>query len=132
MSVLVSTFRTGNQVLLEPLPFSMKSFHITAAKCLVKVQNRGVYLKVLNLTYYDVRLRNNQKLATVADIVDSNDSATVFSVDSNSVSPSKRVTSKDFNKSHHKSNLQFDLSESDLTGFQRSLNILERSQRSVL
>lgn len=119
--VLISRCNNGDQVLLEPLPSLMKNFHITAAKCLVKVQNRKAYLKVLNPTYSDVRLRNNKKLATVAEIVGSNDSATVFSLDSDSaITPSHRVASKDSDKSHRKSNLQFDLSESDLTNCQRA------------
>lgn len=81
----------------------MKKIHITTAKCLVKVQNRKAYLKVLNPTYSDVRLRCNQKLATVAEIVGSNDSATVFSLDSDSaITPSHRVASKDSDKSHRK------------------------------
>ena len=50
ISVLVSKCRNDDQVLLEPLPSLMKNFHITAAKCLVKVQNRKAYLKVLNPT----------------------------------------------------------------------------------
>lgn len=86
----------------------------------MKVQNRKAYLKVLNPTYSDVRLRNNQKLATVAEIVGSNDSATVFAQDSDSaITPSHRVASKDSDKSHRK-NLQFDLLESDLTNCQRA------------
>lgn len=93
--VLISRCKNGDQVLLEPLPSLMKNFHITAAKCLVKVQNRKAYLKVLNPTYSDVRLRNNQKLATVAEIVGSNDSATVFALDSDSaITPSHRVASR--------------------------------------
>lgn len=80
-------------------------FYIKAAECVVKVQNRLTYLKVLNPTYSDVRLRNNQKLATVAEIVGSNDSATVFSLDSDcAITPSQRVASKDSDKSHRKSN----------------------------
>lgn len=71
----------------------------------MKVQSRKAYLKVLNPTYSDVRLRNNQKLATFAEIVGSNDSATVFSLDSDSaIIPSQRVASKDSDKSHRKSN----------------------------
>ena len=118
--VLVSRCKNGDQVLLEPLPSLMKNFHITAAKCLVKVQNRKAYLKILNPTYNDVRLRNNQTLATVVDIVSTNDSATVFSLDCDSATPSHKVASKDADKSHGKSNLHFDLSESDLTDNQKA------------
>ena len=120
ISVLVSRCKNGDQVLLEPLPSLMKNFHITAAKCLVKVQNRKAYLKILNPTYNDVRLRNNQTLATVVDIVSTNDSATVFSLDCDSATPSNKVASKDADKSQGKSNLHFDLSESDLTDNQKA------------
>lgn len=98
-------------------------FYIKAAECVVKVQNRLTYLnlKVLNPTYIDVRLKNNQILATVAEIVGTNGSATVFFLDSDSVmTPSHRVASKYSDKSHRKSNLQFDLSESYLTNCQRT------------
>lgn len=98
-------------------------FYIKAAECVVKVQNRLTYLnlKVLNPTYSDARLKNNQILATVAEIVGTNGSATVFFLDSDSVmTPSRRVASKYSDKSHRKSNLQFDLSESYLTNCQRT------------
>ena len=98
----------------------MKNFHITAAKCLVNVQNRKAYLKVHNPTYNDARLRNNQTLATVADITNTNDSATVISLDCESATTSHKVASKDADKSHGKSNLHFDLSESDSTDNQRA------------
>lgn len=96
-------------------------FYIKAAECVVKVQNRLTYLKVLNPTYSDARLKNNPILATVAEIVGTNDSATVFFLDSDSVmAPSHRVAFKYSDKSHRKSNLQFDLSESYLTNCQRA------------
>ena len=75
----------------------MKNVHITAAKCLVNVQNRKAYLKIHNPTYNDARLRNNQTLATVADITSTctNDSATVISLDCESATTSQKVASKD-------------------------------------
>ena len=109
-------------MLQEPLPSLMKNFHITAAtsKCLMKVQNRKASQKVLNRTYNDVRLRNNQTLATVADILSTNDITTIFSLDCDSATPSHKVASKDADKSPGKANLHFDLSKSDITHNQRA------------
>ena len=65
-----------------------------------------------------MRLRNNQTLATVADIISTNYSATVISLDC--ATPSHEVASKDAEKSHGKLSLHIDLSESDLTDNQRA------------
>ena len=64
-----------------------------------------------------MRLRNNQTLATVADIISTNYSATVISLDC--ATPSHEIASKDAEKCHDKLNLHIDLSESDLKDNQR-------------
>ena len=67
-----------------------------------------------------MRLRNNQTLATVEDIIlSTNDSATVI-LDCDNATPSHNVASKDADKSNSKSYLHFDFSESDLTDNQRA------------
>ena len=93
-------------MLLDPLPSLTLSQQVIAAKCLVQVTKRKAYLKVLNPTHSDVRLKTHQVLAKVEEIdfnnvipFDDEQTSEVFSLESDTA----------------ESKLDFDLSESDLS-----------------
>lgn len=111
--VKISRCVEGEEVLLEPVP-ALALKHIIAAKCIVTVHNHGAYLKVMNPTYNDINLTHNQVLATVQEL----SKGKVIPLEEESVTNINTV-SMGTEKSECKSDLQFDLSDSDLTEIQK-------------
>ncbi|KAK3101592.1 hypothetical protein FSP39_004699 [Pinctada imbricata] len=109
IQVRVSRCHDDEEVLLEPL-HSLSLQHIIAAKCVVKVKAHGAYLKVMNPTYQDIRLKRDQVLATVHEL-DSDSEPSIFSFDDRG---HKQNQGQGSNKSSGKTDLQFDLSNADL------------------
>ncbi|KAK3105624.1 hypothetical protein FSP39_002098 [Pinctada imbricata] len=97
------------------------SNQLIAAKCLVKVHKRKAIMKVLNPTYSNVRLRKRQVIATVEEIqadeiIPLTDSESLHSPEISAIETGQDET--------HKNELNFDLSESDLSDKQKE-NLLE-------
>ncbi|KAK3101376.1 hypothetical protein FSP39_003102 [Pinctada imbricata] len=109
IQVRVSRCQDGEEVLLEPL-HSLSLQHIIAAKCVVKVKAHGAYLKVMNPTFRDIRLKRDQVLATVHEL-DSDSEPSIFSFDDQG---HKQNQGQGSNKSSGRTDLQFDLSNADL------------------
>lgn len=113
--VKISRCVEGEEVLLEPVP-ALALKHIIAAKCIVTVHNHGAYLKVMNPTYNDINLTNNQVLATVQEL----SKGRVIPLEEESFTNINTV-SMGTEKSECKSDLQFDFSDSDLTEIQKKI-----------
>ena len=112
--VRLSRCKDGDIVLLDPLPSLTLSQHVIAAKCLVKVKQKQGFLKVLNPTHSDVRLRAHQVLATIEPV----DSNHIVALDTERPTPEVNTVDTDSSKSNDM-DFDFDLSESDLSEEQK-------------
>ena len=104
--IKIARFKSGNEVLLEPLQNLAKQ-NIIGAKCLVKIRNGKAMLRVVNPTNRDICLKGNKILATVSQFK----SDSVCSFDGTEHTKQKYTSNKKYS---------FDLSNSNLNEEQKT------------
>lgn len=109
--VSVSHQQPGSTVLLEPLP-NIEHLNVLAAKSLVTVKNGKAYISLLNPTDKNVRLRAHKKIAKVEQV----NTELIQNFEENSPSVSSVNTPSKVSGS----DLEFDLSQSDLTEIEKT------------
>lgn len=124
ISVSVSHQQPGSTVLLEPLP-NIEHLNVLAAKSLVTVKNGKAYISLLNPTDKNVRLRAHKKIAKVEQV----NTELIQNFEENSPSVSSVNTPSKVSES----DLEFDLSQSDLTEIEKNKVkiIFERKQKKL-
>ena len=126
IEVKVSRRKTGEVVLLEPIP-NLESRHLAGAKCLVTVKRGKVPMSILNLTESDINIPGHTVVANVSDI----DVNNIQSLDSQSQPQGTTVGAASGGRSENtSSNIEFNVSNESLSPGERSelLQFLKRNE----
>ena len=132
IAVSVSRQPKNSTVLLEPLNSSSAALkNLIVAKCLVTVKNGNAVLRVLNPTNTDVKLSAHKEIAKVTSML--NDEIYSFDGDLNQHGRVSAIDVTSFaNNSQSDKNIQFDLSDADLTSDEkRKLSKFLKANRSI-
>ena len=113
IGIQISKRNSGDIVLLEPVN-DIQGLNLMTAKCLVKINNKKSVIRVLNPTNKPVTLPASKVLATVADIHEE-------SIQELNDEPSKEtnVNTIKTGSDKHKTHIDFDLQNADLTAEQK-------------
>ncbi|CAG2233953.1 unnamed protein product [Mytilus edulis] len=118
ITISVSKFKNGDQVLLEPRP-TLTLKHLIGAKCVVTVHKGKAVLKLLNPTNSDILLKRREILAQVYNVNDA-DILPFEPKELNQIEKQNATNQKNHqSKSKEKLSHDFDLEHSDLNESQK-------------
>lgn len=118
ITISVSKFKNGDQVLLEPRP-TLTLKHLIGAKCVVTVHKGKAVLKLLNPTNSDILLKRREILAQVYNVNDT-DILPFEPKELNQIEKQNATNQKNHqSKSKEKLSHDFDLEHSDLNESQK-------------